>query len=166
MEKELGIVSLRTTVVWHCRDAYGSCITSKDGWKISYSGDCRPSESFVKLASGSDVMIHEATMCDADQTLAVQKNHSCTCEVLSVAKQASVDRVIFTHFSRRQDSVPVHDFQLYRAALSKGDPSPASEADLDRAIIAFDLMTCSQRDVSLLPKMLPSLCRLHQVLGK
>lgn len=163
---ELGISSFITTIVWHCRDAYGSCITSQDGWKIAYSGDCRPSDKFSEISKGADVMLHEATMCDEDQNLAVQKNHSCTCEAVGVARKAGVERILLTHFSKRQDSVPVHDFVVYQDEIARGEPCALTQEDISRVVIGFDMMTCKQRDLPVLPKLIPSLCRLHSVLGK
>jgi len=46
--------------VIHCPQSFG-IIIKHDIYKLSYSGDTRPSKSFQDAAVNSDLMIHEAT---------------------------------------------------------------------------------------------------------
>jgi ribonuclease Z len=73
----------------------------QNGWSIAYSGDCRPSPSFIELSKDCTVFIHEATMCVADHDLAVKKNHSTTLEAMSAGFAAGAKYVLMTHFSQR-----------------------------------------------------------------
>lgn len=49
--------------VIHCPQSFGIVISNRQ-YKVSYSGDTRPSESFKEQAKQSNLMIHEATFND------------------------------------------------------------------------------------------------------
>ncbi|KAF7700574.1 Ribonuclease Z 1 [Cucumispora dikerogammari] len=71
------------------------------GFKLSFSGDCRPSEEFAKMATNSDIMIHEATFNDDMQEDAIRTKHSTYSEALNVFKQSKSRKLFLTHFSQR-----------------------------------------------------------------
>lgn len=68
---------------------------------MAYSGDCRPSRAFARLARGCSVVIHEATFEDSLADHAERKRHCTTAEALAVAAEAGCPGVILTHFSQR-----------------------------------------------------------------
>src|SRR5438105_2497708 len=45
----MDLKSFETCFVPHCPQAYGVAISHKSGWKIVYSGDCRPSGDLVEI---------------------------------------------------------------------------------------------------------------------
>ena len=71
------------------------------GRKIVYSGDCRPSESLVKLAEGADLLIHESTYLHDAAEMAEDRSHSTSREAAEIAKRAGVKKLILFHYSRR-----------------------------------------------------------------
>ena len=73
----------------------------RKGRKISYSGDTRPCETFLKLTEGADVMIHEATFDDELTTKAHESGHSTPSQAAKVALDAEVKRLVLTHISGR-----------------------------------------------------------------
>lgn len=103
----LGIKDIKTTGVDHCSGAQAISIAFENGFKFSYSGDCRPSTSFANIGYGSDVLVHEATFDDDMEGDALAKKHSTTGEALGVAASMKAKNVILTHFSQRYQKLPV-----------------------------------------------------------
>ena len=107
LSSALHIRNLETTRVSHCAGAQAISIQFMNDFKISYSGDCRPSKTFARIGRGSDVLIHEATFEDGMEGDARAKKHSTTSEALGVAAQMQAKNVILTHFSQRYQKIPV-----------------------------------------------------------
>lgn len=105
--KQLGMKYLGTTSVEHCTGAQAISIKFANGFKFSYSGDCRPSVAFAKLGKGSDILVHEATFDDDMEGDALAKKHCTTGEALGVAAKMEAKNVILTHFSQRYQKLPV-----------------------------------------------------------
>lgn len=114
---------LQSVPVEHCPHAYGLVLSLKRPHrvpgtsiyfgeeapiKITFSGDCRPSESLVRAGHRSALLIHEATFDDDMQDDAISKRHSTTAEALDVAKRMQADHVILTHFSQRYPKFIAH----------------------------------------------------------
>ena len=93
----------------HCWNAQAVSLTFPTGFKFSYSGDCRPSQNFVKIGKGSTVLLHEATFDDELQGDAEAKKHSTTSEAIGVGLAMGARRVILTHFSQRYQKIPIMD---------------------------------------------------------
>lgn len=104
-----GLSDLVTCFVTHCNGAQAVSITFPDGFKFSYSGDCRPSKTFAEIGKGSTVLLHEATFDDELQVDAEAKKHSTTSEALAVGMAMGARRVVLTHFSQRYQKIPVMD---------------------------------------------------------
>ena len=100
------IAKLQTCRVSHCWGAQAISITFTSGFKVSYSGDCRPSNRFCRIGHDSDVLIHEATFDDGMEGDAIAKKHSTTSEALGVAMEMRAKNVLLTHFSQRYQKVP------------------------------------------------------------
>jgi len=114
----LGLEDIRAVPVQHCSGARAVSITwppaadetDKQPFKVSYSGDCRPSDAFVAIGRGSTVCIHEATFDDELKGDAQAKNHSTTSEALDVASRMHAKSVVLTHFSQRYQKIPVLEY--------------------------------------------------------
>ncbi|QRG69712.1 ribonuclease Z [Brevibacillus choshinensis] len=73
------------------------------GRKIVFSGDTEPCKAVRELASGADLLVHEATYSQRDKELAVRSGHSTAQEAAELAKQAGVKQLCLTHFSPRYE---------------------------------------------------------------
>jgi len=103
----LNLEDIQAVQVKHCHGARAVSITLPSGFKVSYSGDCRPSKPFAQIGRDSTVCIHEATFDDELQGDAEAKNHSTTSEALSVAQNMRAKACVLTHFSQRYQKVPI-----------------------------------------------------------
>lgn len=106
LKSELNMETIQTTYVRHCPNAFGVCLTSKDGWKLTYSGDTMPCDGLIELGMESDVLIHEATMEDDLVHEARAKMHCTTSEAIEVGKKMKAKHLILTHFSQRYAKLP------------------------------------------------------------
>lgn len=106
-QKGLHISELRTCYVRHCKSAQAVSVKFDNGFKFSYSGDCRPSSLFATIGQDSDVLVHEATFDDGMEGDAIAKRHSTTSEALAVASLMKAKNVVLTHFSQRYQKIPV-----------------------------------------------------------
>ena len=104
-----GLTNLQTARVHHCRGALGSSFTFDNGFKLSYSGDCRPSQRFAEIGRGSSILIHEATFQDEMAGSAVAKKHSTTAEALEVGRRMEARTILLTHFSQRYQKAALVD---------------------------------------------------------
>lgn len=73
----------------------------RQGRKIVYSGDTRPTEALVGLAKGADVLIHEATFDDSLAGRAAEDGHSTASQAAEMAAEAGVGLLLLTHISSR-----------------------------------------------------------------
>lgn len=120
----LDLADIQAVSVQHCHGARAVSISLPSGFKVSYSGDCRPSKTFAQIGRGSTVCIHEATFDDELQSDAEAKNHSTTSEALGIAQAMGARCCVLTHFSQRYQKIPV----LERAGISNGHDSSAGTA--------------------------------------
>ncbi|EME48227.1 hypothetical protein DOTSEDRAFT_97728, partial [Dothistroma septosporum NZE10] len=164
----LGLANIQAVQVRHCHGARAVSITTPSGFKVSYSGDCRPSKDFARIGQGSTVCIHEATFDDELQGDAEAKNHSTTSEALDIAQRMRAKACVLTHFSQRYQKVPV---------LERGDQEPAPEEDQYdlpprgaageavkfqlnsdmKVCVAFDYMNVRVGDIGHMEKFTPAL---------
>ncbi|RKO90367.1 beta-lactamase-like protein, partial [Blyttiomyces helicus] len=102
----MGIKELVAVQVEHCPYAYALSIEHNTGWKIVYSGDCRPNLDLIRAGSHANLLIHEATFEDDLQGEAIDKRHSTCSEAVIVAQRMSAEHVLLTHFSQRYPRIP------------------------------------------------------------
>lgn len=104
----------------HCKFAYCVSVTMPDGFKVSYSGDTRPSPEFADtIGQDSDILIHEATHEDELLQEAIAKRHSTIGEAIGTARRMSAKRTILTHFSQRYPKLPeLGNLDLTNVALA------------------------------------------------
>lgn len=126
---QLGLKSLNSTLVNHCHGAQAVSMTFPSGFKLSYSGDCRPCAAFTNIGHGSHLLIHEATFEDDMRPEAIAKKHSTAGEALIVAAEMEAKVCVLTHFSQRYPTMP----PLGVNVEAKGPSTPLrSSAVLDR----------------------------------
>lgn len=104
-----GLSDIQAVHVNHCQGAKAVAVTFPNGFKASYSGDCRPSKPFSEIGKGSTVLIHEATFEDELRGDAKAKSHSTTTEALRIGAMMGAKAVVLTHFSQRYQKIPVMD---------------------------------------------------------
>lgn len=142
-----GLTSIQTCYVLHCHGAMAVVLTLPNGFKVAYSGDCRPNEHFAKIGQGATLLIHEATFDDELQGDAKAKKHSTTSEALHIGKLMGARRILLTHFSQRYQKLPVMD--------SEGGKEQV-------AIVAFDYMKIKLGDFVLQEAFKPALMELFK----
>lgn len=135
----LGINSIRSLPVTHCRDAYAVIVDIENVGKIAYSGDCRPSMQFADAGADANVLIHEATFEDGMEEEAVLKRHSTVGEALSVARRMRAKAVILTHFSQRYPRIP----PLQQMSMKEERP----------IVFAFDFVRLTPKTISVAAKL-------------
>jgi ribonuclease Z len=82
----------------HPRDVLGS---PRPGKIIAVCLDTRPCENTLELASGADLLIHDATFEASKQDLAETTGHSTVAEAAEIAKQSGAKKLVLTHISAR-----------------------------------------------------------------
>lgn len=105
LRKATGLTDLLTTYVSHCRGAMAVSLVFHSGFKISFSGDCRPSNTFAEIGEDSTVLIHEATFDDSMAGSAIAKKHSTTGEAIQIGRQMRARAILLTHFSQRYQKI-------------------------------------------------------------
>ncbi|KUJ12700.1 tRNA processing endoribonuclease-like protein Trz1 [Mollisia scopiformis] len=145
--EKYGLTSIAACGVEHCFGALAVAFTFPNGFKVAYSGDCRPSHKFVKIGRDATLLIHEATFDDELQGDAMAKKHSTTSEALDVGRRMGARRILLTHFSQRYQKIPIMD--------SHGGKDQV-------AIVAFDYMRCKIEDFVKLEAFKPALMKLYE----
>ncbi|PWY89988.1 tRNA processing endoribonuclease Trz1 [Aspergillus heteromorphus CBS 117.55] len=105
LHQATGLSNILTSRVNHCRGAMAVSLVFDDGFKVSFSGDCRPSAGFVSIGQDSTVLIHEATFQDDMAGSAIAKKHSTVSEALEVGRLMKARSIVLTHFSQRYQKV-------------------------------------------------------------
>lgn len=141
-----GLSSIQACQVSHCHGALAVVFNFPNGFKVAYSGDCRPSQDFVRIGKGATLLIHEATFDDELQGDAYAKRHSTTSEAMDIGKGMGARRILLTHFSQRYQKIPVM----------------VSETTDQVAIIAFDYMRVKICDFSKVAAFRPALLKLYE----
>ncbi|GMM33917.1 tRNase Z [Saccharomycopsis crataegensis] len=109
----LSINKVLITRAHHCQWSYSVTFDFKltnsvdnTSFKVSYSGDTRPVHRFADMGKDSHILIHEATLEDSLQSMAIAKCHSTISEAIGVGKEMRAKKTILTHFSQRYAKVP------------------------------------------------------------
>jgi|BEDMetMinimDraft_2_1075160.scaffolds.fasta_scaffold04028_2 ribonuclease Z len=76
---------------------------SRKGKIIVYSGDAAPTKPLVEFSFNADVLIHEATFGDEEESKAREYRHSTARDAAKIAKEANVKNLILTHISARYE---------------------------------------------------------------
>jgi ribonuclease Z len=75
----------------------------RPGRKIGISGDTRPTDSLIAFFRNCDLLVFESTYGHDKQAKAIETGHSTAYEAALLAKQASVKKLLLTHFSARYE---------------------------------------------------------------
>ena len=79
---------------------------ARRGLRLAYCTDTAfPCEGVVRLATGVDLMIHEATYTRDHLDEALQRGHSTAAQAAEAAQKAGAARLVITHFSPRYDDL-------------------------------------------------------------
>lgn len=73
----------------------------RNGRKVGYSGDTRPSPRLMRFFRGCDLLIFDSTFRDRDKQKAIERKHSTSVEAAELASGAGAKRLALTHFSAR-----------------------------------------------------------------
>jgi ribonuclease Z len=143
----LNLHTIETCHVPHCPQAYGIAITHKSGWKIVYSGDCRPSGDLVEIGRNATLVIHEATVSDSQPNDALDKMHCTTGQAIMIGKRMNAEHILLTHFSQKWSRVPefVIDWNIHKEEEKYGNVG-----------IAFDRMVVKLGELWKLPLIYPA----------
>jgi ribonuclease Z len=78
----------------------------RPGRRLVVTGDTRPCRETIEAAHGADLLVHESTFGDAEQSRAKETKHSTAREAARTAREAQVKRLVLTHLSTRYDQDP------------------------------------------------------------
>lgn len=78
----------------------------RPGRTVVYTGDTRPCEATVGVASRCDLLIHEATFSEAELERAQRTGHTTARQAAELARRAGVQRLVLTHLSARYSERP------------------------------------------------------------
>ncbi|KAJ3322396.1 Zinc phosphodiesterase ELAC protein 2 [Boothiomyces sp. JEL0866] len=134
--QDCSLTNFQTVLVKHCALSYAVSLQFQCGFKLAFSGDCRPSDKFCEIGQSSDLLIHEATLTDDLQEEALMKNHCTIGEAIQVGIKMKAKHVLLTHFSQRYPKFP--------ESLSIPKDGPIFG-------VAFDLMFVSMKNFWKLP---------------
>jgi ribonuclease Z len=163
-----GVSSIQACNVDHCHRSLAVVFTFPHGFKVAYSGDCRPSASFAQIGKGATLLIHEATFGDELAGSAVAKKHCTTSEALNVGLQMGARRILLTHFSQRYPKIPVLDeIGVSEAAVGEKTEEMVQVDGRGRkkdqiVIIGFDYMRCLVGDFAKVAAFMPALMKLYE----
>ncbi|KAI1182239.1 beta-lactamase-like protein [Nemania serpens] len=157
--EQFGLSKLEACKVNHCYGALAIAFTFSSGLKIAYSGDCRPSDAFVRIGRGATLLIHESTFDDELQGDAIAKKHSTMSEAIDVGRRMGARRILLTHFSQRYQKIPnmEEDFKIPTETNVK-DKARADEV----VLVAFDYMRLKLGDFRKAQAFLPVIQKLFE----
>jgi len=157
---ELGITNCMSIPVAHCQRSYAVVIDGTPFGKVSYSGDCRPSNRFANVGYGTDLLIHEATFEDGMEEDAVLKRHSTVGEAMDVASKMNAKSLILTHFSQRYPKIPPLNNKKAIGEEDGNNEMRKKRKDMP-IVFAFDFMKLTPNTVDLASELTPALRLLY-----
>jgi ribonuclease Z len=78
---------------------------ARQGRRIGYSGDTRPSARLAHFFDNCDLLIFDSTFLGKDLNKAVERRHSTSREAAEMALKADARLLVLTHFSARYGNV-------------------------------------------------------------
>jgi ribonuclease Z len=105
--------------------------SSRQGRKIVISGDTRPANAVVGLATGATVLVHDSTFGSSESDRAVETGHSTAREAAEVASAAGVGLLVLTHVSSR------HSWRELRDEARAVFPSAVLPRDFDTLVVPY-----------------------------
>lgn len=144
----LGITSCVSIPVAHCKRSFAVVIDGTSFGRLSYSGDCRPSNRFAGVGNGTDLLIHEATFENGMEEDAVLKRHSTVGEAIRISSKMNAKALVLTHFSQRYPKIPLLEDEDHH---EKRIP----------VVVAFDFMRLTPDSLQLASQLVPALRLLY-----
>ena len=146
-QQAFGLKFIKACPVSHCNGALAVVFNFPNGFKVAYSGDCRPSREFAQIGQGATLLIHEATFDDELKGDAIAKKHSTTSEAIEVGRQMNARRILLTHFSQRYQKIPIMENRDGKDQV---------------VIVAFDYMRVKIGDIAKVEAFKPALMKLFE----
>jgi ribonuclease BN (tRNA processing enzyme) len=106
------------------------CVIERNGTRLAYSGDTRPSNRLIAAARGAHVLVHESGGLDAHAAEIHRQGHSTAGDAGRVAAAAGVGRLILTH-------LPADGLAEPMLAEARGTFRGPVELASDQALIEF-----------------------------
>jgi ribonuclease BN (tRNA processing enzyme) len=104
------------------------CVIERDGTRLAYSGDTRPTSRLIEAVRGVHVLVHECGGLDAHAAEIHHQGHSTAGDAGRVAAAAGAGRLILTHLPADRLAEPM----LAEAQAAFGGPVVLAS---DRALI-------------------------------
>src|SRR5262245_29395513 len=125
-ELEIGPLKVRFQEVPHFTETFAMLISSTNGGgRITYGADCSPTDALTEFASGSELMLVEATLPRPERT--GMRGHLTPGEAGEQGRAAGVKRLVLTHISDELDREWARD----EASATFGAPvDVATEGDV------------------------------------
>ena len=82
------------------------CSDPVKGRKLAILGDTCDSSAIENLAAGADLLVHEATMDDAEYRKAIGVGHSTPAMAGAFARRIGAKAMVLTHFSNKPSTNP------------------------------------------------------------
>ncbi len=110
----------------------------RPGRRFVYTGDTRPVDSTVDIATNCDLLVHDATFGDDHRSRATQTGHSTGREAGQIAARANANRLALTHISSRygadasrikREAADVFDGELFIATDGRQIELPYPDGD-------------------------------------
>lgn len=163
VQRVSGLQKIEACYVEHCMGALATVFTWPTGLKIAYSGDCRPSDSFVKIGRGTTLLIHESTFDDELKGDAIAKKHSTMSEAIDVGRRMGARRIMLTHFSQRYQKIPTLEDNLDEVVESTNGEAKAKSDEV--ILVAFDYMRVKLGEFRKAQAFLPAIQKLFEEVG-
>ena len=100
-EVEAGPFRVRFCEVPHYTETFAVEVSCSDGPRFTYSADCSPNDALVRFASGTDLLLIEATLPRPERT--GKRGHLTPSEAGDHGRRAQAKRLVITHFSDELD---------------------------------------------------------------
>jgi ribonuclease Z len=97
---KIGKLKNGEVIEWKGEEIYPEDVVEQmPGRKVVYSGDTAKSDNLIDHAEDADLLIHEATCLH--EMIEDRKGHTSALQAGEIAEEASVEKLVLTHFSRR-----------------------------------------------------------------
>lgn len=98
----------------------------RKGRSFGYSGDTKPTKALARFFKGVDILVFDSTYTDEYSDEAKKFGHSTASQAAKLAAEASVSKLVLTHFSHRIGSI---DKALQEAKRYHSDVVAAKDFD-------------------------------------
>jgi ribonuclease BN (tRNA processing enzyme) len=100
-ELTLGPLRAQLREVPHFTRTFAASFDSEAGARFVFGADCGPNEEIVALASGSDLLMLEATLPEPDTS--ERPGHLSAAQAGELGRRAGVSRLVLTHYTDELD---------------------------------------------------------------